>query len=313
MKIAHIIPPQDERKFDTRFCKFMEHAFVRDNFDNNIDLIYAGSVSVLDRALDLKRRISRPVVCWVWDLPYNWRKWGMDEEGIRQNHARTKQCSDRATMLRQCDLVISASKWTQSVLKEQYNIDSTQIYYYIDTTALDNVPDQERKKQVIQISRYYYNKRFEDSIEAMKDIPDYKLILIGTGLKSVYGNKLQEMAGPNVVFHNNVSRRFTIEQIKQSTILVSPSVFEGWGITPIEAVHCGTPIILSDLPVFDEVWGGSLYYHEQKNPRALSTLLKGLLKNETERNRILKMCKERITEFTPEKFAKRLQNLLVKL
>jgi glycosyltransferase involved in cell wall biosynthesis len=41
-----------------------------------------------------------------------------------------------------------------------------------------------------------------------------------------------------------------------ATALVLPSVYEGFGIPPLEAFACGTPVVASDIPVIREVTGG---------------------------------------------------------
>lgn len=45
------------------------------------------------------------------------------------------------------------------------------------------------------------------------------------------------------------------EILAQSQCLVSPSLYEGFGIPPLEAMSLGTPVILSDIPVYKEVYG----------------------------------------------------------
>ena len=45
-----------------------------------------------------------------------------------------------------------------------------------------------------------------------------------------------------------------------ASALVYPSIDEGFGIPPIEAMASGTPVIVSDIPVFHEVLGQSAIY-----------------------------------------------------
>ena len=284
--------------------------------DPTVDLIYAGSVSVLQQALRAKYKFKKPLVCWVWDIPYNWREWGMNSEGLKANAKRDRANTDRVNMLKECDMIISSSKWTQKVLKEQYGLASEQIYFYIDVKLLDSIPRQTKEKQVIQISRFFYNKRFEDSIIAMKNIKDYRLKLIGTGISSHYGNMLKHYAFTekpvvnNIIFQDSIPRKSVLTELKKSEVLVSPSVFEGWGITPIEALHCNIPVLLSDLPVYKEVYGDNLLYHKRTDPEDMAEKLKKLLTDKYLQKKIVNACKPIIAEFTPEVFAKKWKDII---
>ena len=44
------------------------------------------------------------------------------------------------------------------------------------------------------------------------------------------------------------------ELLSKAACLVSPSLYEGFGIPPLEAMSLGTPVILSDIPVYKEVY-----------------------------------------------------------
>lgn len=43
--------------------------------------------------------------------------------------------------------------------------------------------------------------------------------------------------------------------MSHAEVLVSPSLYEGFGIPPLEAMYLGTPAIISDIPVYQEVYG----------------------------------------------------------
>lgn len=49
---------------------------------------------------------------------------------------------------------------------------------------------------------------------------------------------------------------------KECSCFVFPSIDEGFGIPPLEAMQCGKPVILSDIPIFREVIGDCVNYFE---------------------------------------------------
>lgn len=52
---------------------------------------------------------------------------------------------------------------------------------------------------------------------------------------------------------------------KLAKVFVFPSLYEGFGIPPLEALACGTPVISSDAASMPEVLGNSAYYFENRN------------------------------------------------
>jgi glycosyltransferase involved in cell wall biosynthesis len=52
---------------------------------------------------------------------------------------------------------------------------------------------------------------------------------------------------------------------------------EGFGIAVIEAMACGLPTLLSDIPVMKEITSGNALFFKLKNPESLRELLKEIL------------------------------------
>jgi len=313
MKIAYYYPPQTIVEKDLFFCKYTGYEFLHHRCDVTVDMVYAGSVSVLPQAMTAKIQFNKPLVCWVWDIPYNWREWQMSEEGMKKNASRDAVNKHRVELLKKCDLVMTGSKWTQNVLKDRYGVSSEQIYFYIDMDSMDAVPNQKKEKQIIQISRYFYNKKFEHTIMASRDLADYKVVFIGSGLGSPYSKELKECSNKynkNVVFNGLLSRRDVIANIKKSAVLASPSVFEGWGMTPAEALYCRVPVLLSDLEVFKEQYGDMVLYHKRNDVDDMKEKLELLISDKKLQEKIVKDCQPIIAEFTAEKFAKRWKKIV---
>ena len=64
----------------------------------------------------------------------------------------------------------------------------------------------------------------------------------------------------NIEFVKGVSDDKLVELYQHATALLLPSLEEGYGFPPLEAMACGTPSIVSDIPVLRESTGGKALY-----------------------------------------------------
>jgi glycosyltransferase involved in cell wall biosynthesis len=63
-----------------------------------------------------------------------------------------------------------------------------------------------------------------------------------------------------------------------ATGFVYPSVYEGFGLPPLEAMACGCPVAVSDIPAHREVCGNRAMYFDPFSPEELSSRLDALLR-----------------------------------
>jgi glycosyltransferase involved in cell wall biosynthesis len=63
-----------------------------------------------------------------------------------------------------------------------------------------------------------------------------------------------------------------------ATGLVYPSIYEGFGLPPLEAMACGCPVAVSDIPAHREVCGSQAIYFDPFSPEDLSSKLESLLR-----------------------------------
>ena len=63
-----------------------------------------------------------------------------------------------------------------------------------------------------------------------------------------------------------------------ATGFVYPSIYEGFGLPPLEAMACGCPVAVSDIPAHREVCGSPAIYFDPFNPEDLSSSLESLLR-----------------------------------
>jgi glycosyltransferase involved in cell wall biosynthesis len=83
-------------------------------------------------------------------------------------------------------------------------------------------------------------------------INDHKLVIVGEKGR-VFGNVDVPDDIPNVVFTGRIDNERLIALYSMALAFVFPSIYEGFGLPPLEAMACGCPCILSDIPPHREV------------------------------------------------------------
>jgi alpha-1,3-rhamnosyl/mannosyltransferase len=82
-----------------------------------------------------------------------------------------------------------------------------------------------------------------------------------------------------------------------ATLLVLPSLYEGFGLPVVEAFAAGTPALLSDLPVLREVAGDAALFAPASDPEAWAAALERLLADESLRRDLAARGSARVAAF----------------
>jgi len=64
-----------------------------------------------------------------------------------------------------------------------------------------------------------------------------------------------------------------------AAVFVYPSLFEGFGLPPLEAMACGTPVICSNTSAFPEVVGDAALTVDPRDPKALASAIATVLRD----------------------------------
>jgi glycosyltransferase involved in cell wall biosynthesis len=85
---------------------------------------------------------------------------------------------------------------------------------------------------------------------------------------------------------------------------ISPSLKEGFSITPLEAQAFGVPVVLSDIPTHREIFGDSVLYFDPKSNIDITEKLKQIATDEKLRNDLIMAGFENIKKYSWKKMAK---------
>lgn len=96
-------------------------------------------------------------------------------------------------------------------------------------------------------------------------------------------------------------------------LFVYPSLYEGFGLPPLEAISCGAPVITSNIPSIKEAVGNAARLIDPKDTRDLAKAIIELLQNEEAQQQLAKAGRERVKNFTWERTALRTLEVYRKL
>lgn len=118
------------------------------------------------------------------------------------------------------------------------------------------------KANLLYVGAYRPYKHIDRVLEALAGT-DIRFVRVGPpGKDAYYQTCVQAAARGNVDFVDvgYVAADDLPAYYSACDLLVYPSRDEGFGIPPLEAMACGTPSVVSDIPVFREVYGNAAHY-----------------------------------------------------
>lgn len=176
---------------------------------------------------------------------------------------------------RKADKIIAVSNFTASELEKYVHVPKekiTVIYNGIDEEwfNVERGEDVHDKPYILYVGNVKPHKNLITLVKAfmkIKDKVDYDLIIVGKRDGFITGDQeIAKMAAeePNrIIFTGFVEDEQLKQYYKQAAIFVFPSLYEGFGLPPLEALAAGCPrVICSNAASLPEVCGDVVEYFD---------------------------------------------------
>jgi glycosyltransferase involved in cell wall biosynthesis len=141
-----------------------------------------------------------------------------------------------------------------------------------------------------------HQRLFEAFLRARKRRPELRLVLTGTGLERL------RVLPEGVEVRGRVSREQLAELYRTAAALVFPSLYEGFGQPPLEAMASGTPVATSRAGSLPEVCGDAALYFE---PTSVDEMTEAILAVLERPDHLVERGLRRAGEFTWDATARR--------
>ena len=161
-----------------------------------------------------------------------------------------------------------------------------------------------KKPYLVYIGNAHPHKNVENLIKAA-EILKIKLVLVGDD-NFFYGRLPRSKY---VKFAGQVSNKSLIAYYRGAAAFVSASQMEGFGLPGLEAMTAGCPVIVSDIPVFHEIYGDAAVYFNQKDPNNMAEVIAKTLKNKSLAVEIVKRGYNQSAKYSWKKFVKQTRDV----
>jgi glycosyltransferase involved in cell wall biosynthesis len=128
-----------------------------------------------------------------------------------------------------------------------------------------------RSPFVLRSGGYTQRKNVALLLKAWRDMGDAVLVLVGPA-QPARDHLLADMDGTQVVVLDYVPETLLARLMRSAAVLVSPSLYEGFGLPQLEAMAAGTPVVAVRTPFAEEVCGDAALLVET-DPVALRNAL----------------------------------------
>jgi glycosyltransferase involved in cell wall biosynthesis len=222
---------------------------------NNFDVIHAHDWLSFQAGVQAKNASDKPLIVHVHATE-------IDRAGEKNIDRRVFDIEKRG--MQAADVVIAVSQWTKNIIIRKYDIRPEKIHVVhngVMPVPADNSPVMPRISEhvVTFLGRVTYQKGPQYFIEAARKVLDYfpeaHFIMAGSGdLLPAMMDKVAQLKMSSRIHFTGFLRGKQIHQVWSVTdVYIMPSVSEPFGITPLEAVQSGVPVIVSNQSGVAEV------------------------------------------------------------
>lgn len=231
----------------------------------------------------------------------------VDEVSADKNHRLNKLF---AAKLERATAITYISEFAKKNTHAHFNVPNIPEYVIYNGNPISTLLDTSSFISTVPVDKPFFytigdfieRKNYGSIITMMKLIKDFNLIISGNNNKK-YGEEIKKLIYNNglsnqVFLTGKVSDEGKQFYMKNCTAFLFPSIREGFGLPPIEAMSFGKPVFLSDKTSLPEIGGDKANYWSNFDPEYMkNVLLDGLNSFENNKTEMEVLMKKRAASF----------------
>jgi len=208
---------------------------------------------------------------------------------------------------------ITVSEYSKKRIIENLHKNEIDIEVVYNAVNYTNITVPDKQKYILSVGSLDPRKNIERLINSFKkwDQSEFKLLIIG-GRQNSFAN-LDLPADNRIRFLGYLSDDKLQQYYLNAEIFIFPSLYEGFGIPPLEAMACGTPVIASNTTSIPEACGDAAYYIDPYSEESMVAALDLLANNENLRSELVQKGIKNIKRFSWATSANKINEVATKL
>jgi glycosyltransferase involved in cell wall biosynthesis len=208
--------------------------------------------------------------------------------------------------------VIATSEFTKNDITKELKINPKKITVtyqapFSKNAATAQLPDEIKKPYALYIGTSYPHKNLLGLLRAWKKIEsrNQELSLVLTGRKNFFYDQLIDSTEfkncHRVAYLPNPTDQ-TLETLYQNaSLFVFPSLYEGFGLPPLEAMLRNVPVVSSNTSCLQEILGNAAWYFDPNNTEDMARKILMTFENPDLRNTLQKNGEGLVKNYSWEK------------
>jgi glycosyltransferase involved in cell wall biosynthesis len=192
------------------------------------------------------------------------------------------------------DCVLAPSESHAHLLKTVYpGMKDIDIVYNGSGTQSSNAP---KENFAFAAGRWWDDGKNGAVLDAAAAATKWPIVAAGANA----GPNGQNLELKNVLYRGEMSHAEVTSLMERAAIAISPSVYEPFGLVPLEAARHRAALVLADIPTYRELWNGAALFADTRDPAAFAAHINRLVGEPALRKDLAAKALERSRLFTLE-------------
>lgn len=225
------------------------------------------------------------------------------------------------TAVKKSERIITVSEYTRDAITKEFGVAESKVVVTYEAAEAETKEGQEIdfpahgivKPYFLYVGNAYPHKNLEMLLNVFADLRkkgmEAQLVLVGKA--DYFYDRLRAEAGRrglldgDVIFYGYAEDSELPTLYANARAYVFPSLLEGFGLPPLEAMQYGTPVLASNSSCLPEILGKAAAYFNPEDAEDMSTAMQKVFSDEALRAELKEQGKQQVAKYSWNDCAKR--------